>query len=66
MAQAAGLDFLADEGGREVTLSVSGLGIAPPDDITALVEEHGKPHFRVVTPAKWPPALLRARPVDVS
>src|SRR6516165_7672649 len=60
---AAGLDLSADEGGREVTLRVSGLGIEPPDHIAPLVEANQQTLGRLFGLAE--PALLRARPSDV-
>src|SRR5262249_4220675 len=66
MAQAAGLDFPANESRREVTLRISSLGIDPPDHVAALVEENDKALPRVGVFAEGPPALLRARPGDVA
>src|SRR5262245_56572282 len=65
VAQAAGLDLLADERRREVALRVAGRRVAAPHDIAALVEADGEPHLRVVALAERPPALLGARPADV-
>ena len=65
VAQAAGLDLLANEGRREVALRVAGARIAAPHDIPALVESNEQPHFRVFALAERPPALLRACPADM-
>src|SRR5438105_3187562 len=65
VTQAAGLDLLPHEGGREVAARVARVRIDRPDDIAAFVEPDQKAFARVIALAEWPPALLRPRPADV-
>jgi hypothetical protein len=66
VAQAAGLDLLAEHGGRGIALCGAGTRIAAPRDIPALVETDDEPFLRIVLSSEWPPALLVTSPVDVS
>ena len=62
VAEAAGLDLLANERRREVARGVAGPRIDRPRDIAPLVEADGEPHARIVGLAERPPALPLARP----
>src|SRR5262249_29654488 len=66
MAKPAGLDLLAQQRRGEVAGGVPRLRIASPDDIAPFVETNDEALPRVVISAEGPPALLRARPGDVS
>src|SRR5262245_60270549 len=66
MAQAAGLDLLAQHGGRDAPLPVAGARIDRPGDVEPLVEAHGQPLGRILCSAERPPAPLVARPGDVT
>src|SRR6516165_8282132 len=66
MAKPAGLDLLAQQRRREVAGGVSRLRVAPPDDIAPFVEANDEALLWVVVFAEGPPALLGARPGDVS
>src|SRR5262245_7832573 len=66
MAQAAGLDFLAQRGGRDAALAVAGARIDRPGDVAPLVEPDDQSLGRVFCSAERPPAPLVARPGDVT
>src|SRR5262245_24756807 len=66
MAKPAGLDLLAQQRRREVAGGVPRLWVASPDDIAPFVETNDEALPRVVISAEGPPALLRARPGEVS
>src|SRR5262249_8746299 len=66
LAKPAGLALLAQKRGREVAGSVSRLRVAPPDDIAPFVETNQQPLRRMLTFTERPPALLGARPSNVS
>jgi hypothetical protein len=63
---AAGLDLLAQQRRREVAGGVPRLRVAPPDDIAPLVETNQQTFRRMLTLTERPPALLGARPGEVS
>src|SRR5262249_13184876 len=65
MAQAAGLDLLAQGGGRDAALPVAGARIDRPGDVLPLVEAGRQPFRRVLRSAERTPALLVARPGNV-
>src|SRR5262245_2312638 len=66
VAQAAGLDLLAQRGGRDAALPVAGARIDRPGDVAPLVESHRQPFGRIFLYAERTPAPLVARPGDVT
>src|SRR5262249_27401062 len=66
MAKSAGLDLLAQQRRGEVAGGVPRLWIASPDDIAPFVETNQQTLRRMLTLTERPPALLGARPGDVS
>ena len=65
VTQAAGLDLLAHERGRDVPARVARVRIDRPDDTVAFVEPDQQTFARVIALAERPPALLRPGPADV-
>src|SRR5262249_55865594 len=66
MAKSAGLDLLAHQRRGEVAGGVPRRWIASPDDIAPFVETNPQTLRRMLTLTERPPALLGARPGDVS
>ena len=65
VTQAAGLDLLAHQGGRDVAARVARVRIDRPDDTVAFVEPDEEAFARIITLAERPPALLRPGPADM-
>src|SRR5215471_834884 len=66
MTKPAGLDLFAHQCRGEVAGGVPRLRVAPPDDIAPFVETNQQTLRRMLTFTERPPALLGARPSDVS
>ena len=66
VAEAAGLDLLAQQRRREVARRIARARTDRPGDVAPLGEPDQQPHVRVFALAERPPALLRACPADVS
>ena len=65
MAEAAGLDLLAEQAWRQVAMRIAGRGIGRPGDAGAVVEADQQPLARILALAERPPALLLLGPGDV-
>ena len=65
VTQAAGLDLLAHERGRDVPARVARVRIDRPDDTVAFVEPDQQTLARIIALAERPPALLRPGPAGV-
>ena len=66
VAEAAGLDLLAQQRRREVARGIARARTDRPGDVAPLAEPNEQPLVRVFALAGRPPALLRSCPVDVS
>src|SRR5262249_26070939 len=62
VAEAAGLDLLAERRGADAAHAVAGARIDRPCDVLALVEPDEQPLHRIAGFPERPPALLLARP----
>src|SRR5882757_11160536 len=66
VAEATGLDLLAQHGRRDATLWITGSWIGKPSDAVTLIQEHSKTLDGIVALSEGRPALLVVCPTDVT